>query len=88
MKFGAQPELFTSIGPRAPWTVSAGTASCRTPRRPTAEGGRGDASCVPTTGTSTSASRIYIDAEVLATPDLDYDRLLTSLRFDADAAAP
>jgi hypothetical protein len=85
MKFGAQPELFTPLGPSRTldgvgWTGLVQDAD-------TTHGGgrtRRRVLCAKHGDLYVSLA-IYMDAEVLAAPDLDYDRLLTSLRFDADS---
>jgi hypothetical protein len=88
LKFGTQPEIFTPLGPPrvmdgVGWTGLMQDAE-------TTQGGervRRRILCAKHEGRYVSLA-LYIDAKELAAPDVDYDRLFTSLRFDADAAAP
>ena len=88
MKFGTQPEVFTPLGP--PRTLDGvgwnGLVQDAEAKR---DGGRTRRRilCARHGGLYVSLA-LYIDSAELAAPDVDYDRLFTSLRFDGGAAPP
>jgi hypothetical protein len=87
-KFGTQPEIFTPLGP--PRTMEGVGWNGLVQDAETTQGGeriRRRILCAKHEGLYVSLA-LYIDSKELASPDVDYDRLFTSLRFDADAAAP
>jgi hypothetical protein len=88
LKFGAQPELFTSLGP--PRTLDGVGWNGLVQDAETTHGGgrtRRRVLCARHGDLYVSLA-LYIDANEFAAPDMDYDRLFTSLRFDADAPVP
>ena len=88
LKFGSQPEFFTPLGPSR--TMDGVGWNGLVQDAETTHGGgrtRRRILCAQHEGLYVSLA-LYIDAAELASPDVDYDRLFTSLRFDADAAAP
>jgi hypothetical protein len=88
LKFGTQPEIFTALGP--PRTMEGVGWNGLVQDAETTQGGeriRRRILCAKHEGLYVSLA-LYIDSKELASPDVDYDRLFTSLRFDADATAP
>jgi hypothetical protein len=87
LKFGVQPEIFKPLGPPrtldgAGWTglvqdAEAIQDSGHTRRR----------ILCARHGNLYVSLALYLDAQELAAPVVDYDRLFTSLRFDAPRAA-
>jgi hypothetical protein len=88
MKFGAQPEFFTALGP--PRTLDGVGWKGLVQDAETTQGGgrtRRRILCAQHDGLYISLA-LYIDAKEFAAPDVDYERLFTSLRFDEAAATP
>lgn len=88
LKFGTQPEIFKALGP--PRTQNGvGWNGLVQDAESMPDGGRTRRRilCAKHGGLYVSLA-LYIDSAELASSDVNYDRLFTSLRFDADAAAP
>jgi hypothetical protein len=87
-KFAVQPELFKPLGPARAmdgpgWSGLVQDAEAT-------QGGdrvRRRILCAKREGLYVSLA-LYLDPKELAAPDVDYERLFTSLRFDAGAAPP
>jgi hypothetical protein len=87
-KFGVQPDVFKPLGPPRPlqgegWSGLVQEAETIQDAGQT----RRRILCAKHDSLYVSLA-LYADAKVLAEPDVDYERLFTSLRFETPAAAP
>ncbi len=87
-KFSMQPEMFKALGP-ARTMEGVGWSGLVQDAESTREGDKVHRRVLCAKhGDLYVSLALYLDAHELAAPDADYDRLFTSLRFDAAAPAP
>jgi hypothetical protein len=88
LKFGVQPEVFKPIGTVRALEGPGWTGLVQDAETPQDEGRtRRRILCARHGGLYMSLA-LYLDAKELAAPDMDYERLFTSLRFDAGPPTP
>lgn len=88
LKFGVQPDIFKPLGP-AHAMEGVGWSGLMQDAEATRDGERIRRRILCAKHESLYVSlALYLDPKELAAPDVDYDRLFTSLRFDAGAVPP
>ena len=88
LKFGAESEIFKPLGPaRAMEGVGWSGLVQEAEAAANGERARRRILCAQH-GDLYVGLALYLDANELAAPDEDYERLFSSLRFDADVSAP